>query len=101
MDLLRQGTLRVALQFLPDLTVVCPECRGRRFNRPTLDVTFRGKSIADVLDMTVADALSLFASIPAIARKVVVFTAPLGPTSPRISPGATEKVIPSAATVWP
>jgi excinuclease ABC subunit A len=93
-----QGTLGVALQFLPDLTVVCPECRGRRFNRPTLDVTFRGKSIADVLDMTVAEALALFASIPAIARPLEALAEvglgyiALGQPSSALSGGEAQRV---------
>jgi excinuclease ABC subunit A len=63
-----QGTLRVALQFLPDLRVTCPSCQGRRFNRATLDVLYRGKSIADVLDMPVEEALTFFENLPALQK---------------------------------
>ena len=67
-ECLGQGFVRMALQFLPDLTVPCRMCRGRRFNRPTLDITYKGKSIADVLDMAVSDALEFFQNIPALVR---------------------------------
>jgi excinuclease ABC subunit A len=63
-----QGSLRVALQFVPDLSVPCPICKGRRFNRATLDVLYRGRSIADVLAMPIADAAEFFANIPAVRR---------------------------------
>jgi excinuclease ABC subunit A len=63
-----QGSLRVALNFLPDLTVPCPACQGKRFNRATLEVRYRDRSIADVLDMPIAEARDFFANIPAIHR---------------------------------
>src|SRR6185295_11907705 len=63
-----QGRLRVALQFLPDLWVPCPVCQGKRFERATLEVQYRGRSIADVLDMPIAAALEFFTNIPAVRR---------------------------------
>jgi len=63
-----QGFLRVALQFLPDLTVSCPVCHGRRFNRTTLDITYKGKTIADMLDLPAAEARDFFANIPSLVR---------------------------------
>src|SRR5262249_20063824 len=63
-----QGSLRVAMHFLPDLTVPCPLCRGKRFNRATLEVRYKGKSIADVLDLSVEAALDFFINFPALVR---------------------------------
>jgi excinuclease ABC subunit A len=62
------GQLRVPLQFLPDLSAPCPLCRGKRFHRATLEITYKGKNIADVLDMSVAEALQFFSNIPSLAR---------------------------------
>ncbi len=63
------GILKIEMNFLPDVYVTCEQCRGRRYNQETLQVKWRGKSIADVLDMTIAEALEFFAPVPAIARK--------------------------------
>ncbi|OGR58054.1 MAG: excinuclease ABC subunit A [Elusimicrobia bacterium GWA2_69_24] len=62
------GTLRIQMQFLPDVYVKCEECTGGRFNEDTLQVRYKGKTIAEVLDMTVEEALAAFAAIPAIRR---------------------------------
>jgi excinuclease ABC subunit A len=58
------------MHFLPDVYVSCEECKGRRYNRETLDIKYRGKSIADVLDLTVDQALPLLENFPAIANKL-------------------------------
>ncbi len=64
------GMKKIEMEFLPDVHVVCETCKGKRFNRETLEVRFKGKSIADVLDMTVEQSLDFFASQPRILRKV-------------------------------
>jgi excinuclease ABC subunit A len=65
-----QGQLRIEMQFLPDIYVPCDICHGARFNRETLQVKFKGLSVADVLDTTVEAGIELFANIPAIANKL-------------------------------
>ncbi len=65
-----EGLLKVEMHFLPDLHVVCDVCRGKRYGRETLEVRYRGKSIADVLEMTVEEALHFFQNIPQIADKL-------------------------------
>ena len=64
------GVLRVEMHFLPDVFVTCEECAGRRYNRETLEIHFKGKSIADVLEMTVDDGAAFFKAVPAIRNKL-------------------------------
>ncbi len=64
------GILKIEMHFLPDIYVPCEVCKGRRYNRETLEVLYKGKSIYDVLEMTVEEGLSFFSSIPKIARKL-------------------------------
>lgn len=64
------GVLKVEMHFLPDVYVPCDVCKGKRYNRETLEIKYKGKNIHEVLDMTVEDALSFFEAIPAIKRKV-------------------------------
>jgi excinuclease ABC subunit A len=64
------GILKIEMQFLPDVYVPCEVCHGKRYNRETLEIKYRGHSIADVLDMTVAEALEVFQNIPSIAAKL-------------------------------
>jgi excinuclease ABC subunit A len=64
------GLIRVEMHFLPDIYVPCDVCKGRRYNRETLSVTYKGKSIHEVLQMTVEDALDFFGAVPALARKL-------------------------------
>ncbi len=64
------GILKIEMHFLPDVYVPCEVCKGKRYNRETLEVKYKGKSIYDVLDMTVEEALEFFANVPAIRRKI-------------------------------
>ena len=64
------GQIKIEMHFLPDIYVPCEVCGGKRYNRETLEVTYRGKTIADVLDMSVTEALAFFANIPQIKRKL-------------------------------
>ena len=57
------------MHFLPDVYVPCEQCHGKRYNRETLDIRFKGKTIADVLDMPIEEAADFFAAVPAIARR--------------------------------
>ena len=63
------GILKIEMHFLPDVYVPCETCKGKRYNRETLEVKYKGKSIADVLDMTVSEAVEFFGPLPNIARK--------------------------------
>jgi excinuclease ABC subunit A len=64
------GIIKIEMHFLPDVYVTCEVCKGKRYNRETLEIKYKGLSIADVLDMTVSQALEFFASIPTIRRKL-------------------------------
>jgi excinuclease ABC subunit A len=64
------GVIKIEMHFLPDVYVTCETCKGKRYNRETLEVLFKGKSIADVLDMTVEDGAKFFSAVPAIASKL-------------------------------
>ncbi|HVT35237.1 MAG TPA: excinuclease ABC subunit UvrA [Nevskiaceae bacterium] len=64
------GVIKVEMHFLPDVYVTCDVCKGRRYNRETLEIKYKGKAINEVLDMTVEDGLEFFKAVPAIARKL-------------------------------
>jgi excinuclease ABC subunit A len=64
------GQIKIEMHFLPDVYVPCEQCHGRRYNRETLEVRFKGKSIADVLEMSVEDAVEFFENVPKIARRL-------------------------------
>ncbi|MCY4502923.1 MAG: excinuclease ABC subunit UvrA, partial [Alphaproteobacteria bacterium] len=64
------GVIKIEMHFLPDVYVECETCRGRRYNRETLEVRFRGRSIADVLDLTVEEGVELFRAVPAVYNKL-------------------------------
>ena len=92
------GTLTVKLHFLPDVEVRCPACRGRRFKRETLAIRYRGYDISQVLDMTVEEALNLFADVPAAASRLQVMAdvglgyLPLGQPATTLSGGEAQRV---------
>ena len=64
------GIIKIEMHFLPDIYVPCEVCKGHRYNRETLEVKYKGKSIDDVLNMTVEEGVEFFGSIPKIARKL-------------------------------
>ena len=92
------GTLRIEMNFLPDVYVPCEECHGARYNRETLEVHFKGKSIADVLDMPIEEALEFFAAVPPIARhlrtlvEVGLGYVRMGQSAPTLSGGEAQRV---------
>jgi excinuclease ABC subunit A len=66
------GVIKIEMHFLPDVYVQCDVCKGKRYNRETLEITFRGKSIADVLDMTVEEGVEFFQAVPSIREKLAM-----------------------------
>jgi len=92
------GIKRIEMHFLPDVYVRCEVCKGKRFNDQTLQVTYKGRSIADVLAMTVEDALELFAAIPAISQKLQTIHAvglgylELGQSATTLSGGEAQRI---------
>ncbi len=64
------GTIKIEMNFLPDVYIMCDVCRGKRFNKETLEVHYKGKNIADVLDMTIEEAAEFFSYIPQVAKKL-------------------------------
>ena len=64
------GILKIEMQFLPDVYVTCEVCKGKRYNREALEIHYKGRSIADVLEMTIEEALSVFSAVPKVAAKL-------------------------------
>ncbi len=92
------GLIRIEMNFLPDVYIECEECKGKRYNRETLDVKYKGKSIADVLDMSVEEALKLFENIPSIRAKLETLSRvgldyiKLGQSSTTLSGGEAQRI---------
>jgi excinuclease ABC subunit A len=92
------GMKLIEMNFLPDVQVPCEECSGKRYNRETLEVRYRGKSISDVLDMSIEDAVAFFEPIPAIYRKIKTLQEVglgyirLGQSSTTLSGGEAQRV---------
>jgi excinuclease ABC subunit A len=92
------GQLRIEMHFLPDVFVTCDQCRGSRYNRETLEVHFKGLSIAEVLDLTIDQAREIFASVPKIIRVVDTLSAVglgylhLGQPAPTLSGGEAQRI---------
>ncbi|MFN8487344.1 MAG: excinuclease ABC subunit UvrA [Caldilineaceae bacterium] len=92
------GIIRIEMQFLPDVYVPCEECKGKRYNRETLEIKFRGKSISDVLDMTVEEGLEFFQNIPRIRTKLETLNAvglsyiTLGQPATQLSGGEAQRI---------
>jgi len=92
------GMVKIEMHFLPDVYVTCEVCGGRRYNRETLEVTYKGRSIHDVLTMTVNEAARFFASIPTLSRKLSMLEdvglgyVQLGQAAPTLSGGEAQRV---------
>ncbi|RAP57520.1 excinuclease ABC subunit UvrA [Oleiagrimonas sp. MCCC 1A03011] len=92
------GLIKVEMHFLPDVYVPCDVCHGKRYNRETLEILYKGHTIADVLEMTVEDALELFEPVPVIARKLQTLRAvgldyiKLGQSATTLSGGEAQRV---------
>nr|WP_302596931.1 excinuclease ABC subunit UvrA [uncultured Cellulosilyticum sp.] len=92
------GMIKIEMHFLPDVYVACDSCKGKRYNRETLEVKYKDKSIADVLDMTIEEALKFFENIPSIARKLQTLVdvglsyIRLGQPSTTLSGGEAQRV---------
>ena len=92
------GILRIEMHFLPDIYVPCEVCKGKRYNRETLEVKYKGKTIADVLDMTVEEALVFFENVPKIKQKIQTLNdvglgyIKLGQPSTTLSGGEAQRV---------
>ena len=92
------GNIKIEMHFLPDVYVPCEVCKGARYNRDTLDITFRGKNIAEVLDMPISEAVDFFANQPVISRHMKTLVdvglgyVRLGQSAPTLSGGEAQRV---------
>ncbi len=92
------GVIKVEMHFLPDIYVPCDVCHGKRYNRETLEIHYKGKTIHDILDLTVEDALEFFSAVPAVAKKLQTLTdvglgyIQLGQSATTLSGGEAQRV---------
>ena len=92
------GTLKIEMNFLPDVYVQCEVCKGQRYNRETLEVKFKDKNVAEVLDMSIAEALEFFDAVPAIRRQMQTLVdvglgyVKLGQSATTLSGGEAQRV---------
>jgi len=92
------GVIKIEMHFLPDVYVTCDVCHGKRFNRDTLDILYKGKSIADILDLTVSQAISFFENVPAILSKLILLNdvglgyIKLGQSATTLSGGEAQRI---------
>jgi len=92
------GIIKIEMHFLPDVYIPCEVCKGKRYNRETLEVKYKGKTISDILNMTIDEGVDLFANIPKIARKFQVLQdvglgyLQLGQPAPTLSGGEAQRV---------
>jgi excinuclease ABC subunit A len=92
------GVLKIAMHFLPDIYITCDTCKGRRYNRETLQIRYRGKNIADILAMTVQEALEFFTNIPPIKNRLQTLSdvglsyISLGQSSVTLSGGEAQRI---------
>ena len=92
------GTIKIEMHFLPDVYVPCEVCKGNRYNRDTLEITFKGKNIAEVLNMPISEALEFFSNQPSIARHMQTLVdvglgyVRLGQSAPTLSGGEAQRV---------
>ncbi len=92
------GVIKIAMHFLPDIYVTCETCRGRRYNQETMDIKYRGKNIADILEMNVEEALEFFKNIPAIKNRLQCLAdvglpyISLGQSSVTLSGGEAQRI---------
>ncbi len=92
------GIIQIEMHFLPDVHVTCEECKGRRYNRETLDVRYKGRNIADLLEMSVSEALGFFENVPPVRRKLETLDAvglgyiKLGQSATTLSGGEAQRI---------
>jgi len=92
------GVIKIAMHFLPDIFITCDTCKGRRYNRETLQIKYRGKNIADILSMTVQEALEFFTNIPALKNRLQTLAdvglsyISLGQSSVTLSGGEAQRI---------
>jgi excinuclease ABC subunit A len=97
-ECLGRGTRRLAMHFLPDLELICPVCRGARFNRETLQVRFRGLSVAETLELRIAEAAEVFQNFASLANRLQTFVdvglgyLQLGQSAPTLSGGEAQRI---------